>query len=74
MDIIYNMTKKRNITSITNLHQIDVAVKYASRIIGLSKGKIVFDGPPSALDNHTIEKIYNTSIKNLIINGEMHHD
>ncbi len=73
MDIIYDMTKRRNITSITNLHQIDVALKYASRIIGLSKGKIVFDGPPGALDNLTIEKIYNTPIKNLIINGEMHN-
>jgi phosphonate transport system ATP-binding protein len=70
MDLIYNMTKKRNISCIVNLHQVDVAIKYATRIIGLSKGKIVFDGSPKALDNKTIEKIYSTSIENLMISGE----
>ena len=71
MDLIYNMARSRNIACIVNLHQINVALKYATRIIGLSKGKIVFDGKPDQLDNATIEKIYNTSMQNLIISGEL---
>lgn len=73
MDMIYNMAKKRNITCITNLHQIDVALKYATRIIGLSKGKIIFDDIPEKLDHKTIEAIYNTSLENLMIAEELKH-
>ena len=70
MDILYQMTTKRNIACIVNLHQIDVAKKYSSRIIGLSNGSIVFDGKPEDLTEIEIEKIYGTSYENLMIGGE----
>ena len=70
MDLLKTMTQKRNIACIVNLHQLDVALKYSTRIIGLSKGEIVFDGRPEELDDATIEQIYGTSRKNLMIGGE----
>lgn len=70
MDLLWNMTQKRNIACIVNLHQLDVAVKYSTRIIGLSKGEIVFDGTPEELDDETIEKIYGTSKENLMMGGK----
>ena len=70
MDMLYQMTTKRNIACIVNLHQIDVAKKYSSRIIGLSKGSVVFDGTPEELTEFEIEKIYGTSYENLMIGGE----
>ena len=70
MDMIYKMTADRGITTIVNLHQIDVAMKYATRIIGLHKGELVFDGTPAQLDKETIELIYNTSVDKLIIGEE----
>ena len=69
MDLLKTMTQKRNIACIVNLHQLDVALKYSTRIIGLSKGEIVFDGRPEELDDATIEQIYGTSRKNLMIGG-----
>ena len=39
----------------------------ATRIIGLAKGEMIFDGTPQQLNNAVIEKIYNTSMENLII-------
>ena len=63
MDLLRDMTRRRNIACIVNLHQLDVALKYSTRIIGLSKGEIVFDGPPELLDDATIERIYGTSRK-----------
>ena len=69
MDLLKSMTQKRNIACIVNLHQLDVALKYSTRIIGLSKGEIVFDGRPEELDDATIERIYGTSRKNLMIGG-----
>lgn len=69
MDLLREMTRKRNIACMVNLHQLEVALKYSTRIIGLSKGEIVFDGPPEQLDNAMIEKIYGTSRENLMIGG-----
>ena len=70
MDLLRDMTQRRNIACIVNLHQLDVALKYSTRIIGLSKGEIVFDGRPEELDDATIERIYGTSRENLMIGGE----
>ena len=67
MDLLKNMTQKRNIACLVNLHQLDVALKYSTRIIGLSKGKIVFDGTPAELNDAAIEKIYGTSRENLMV-------
>lgn len=67
MDLLKNMTHKRNIACIVNLHQLDVALKYSTRIIGLSKGEIVFDGSPAMLDDMAIERIYGTSRENLMV-------
>ena len=39
MDLLKEMSQKRNIACIVNLHQLDVALKYSTRIIGLSKEK-----------------------------------
>lgn len=69
MDLLWEMTQKRNIACIVNLHQLDVALKYSTRIIGLSKGKIVYDGAPEFLDDEAIERIYNTSRENLMVGG-----
>lgn len=67
MDLLKNMTQKRKIACIVNLHQLDVALKYSTRIIGLSKGEIIFDGSPVELDDAAIEKIYGTSRENLMV-------
>ena len=69
MGLLHDMAQKRNIACIVNLHQLDVALTYSTRIIGLSQGEIVFDGPPAQLDDAMIEKIYGTARENLMIGG-----
>lgn len=69
MDLLSSMTKKRGIACIVNLHQVNVALQYSTRIIGLSKGQIVFDGKPENLDDRAIEDIYGTSKENLMVEG-----
>ena len=72
MDLLKGMSQKRNIACIVNLHQLDVALKYSTRIIGLSKGEIVFDGTPDELTDSAIERIYNTSRENLMMGVGAH--
>ena len=46
------------ITVICNLHQVDYAKEFAQRIVGVSAGRIVFDGPPEALTEEILQRIY----------------
>lgn len=67
MDQIFHMTKERNIACIVNLHQVDVAKNYADRIVGIHKGRVVFDDVPEKLTDEMIEKIYETPISQLTV-------
>lgn len=67
MDQIYHMTKENNIACIVNLHQVDVAKTYADRIVGIHKGRVVFDDVPEKLTDKMIEKIYETPISQLTV-------
>jgi phosphonate transport system ATP-binding protein len=58
MDYLRKVTRERELTCIVNLHQVSFAVEYATRIIGLKNGEIVFDGPPAALTEGTVGFIY----------------
>ncbi|MBZ8117385.1 phosphonate ABC transporter ATP-binding protein [Roseovarius sp. LXJ103] len=58
MKILRDVCREDRIPVIVSLHQLDFAKAYADRIIGLSDGDIVFDGPPSALDGAALARIY----------------
>lgn len=74
MDHLAEINKNKNITCIVNLHQVDVALKYSQRILGVSGGEIVFDGSPSELTQEMIHKIYQSSSADLItdVSGGQH--
>jgi phosphonate transport system ATP-binding protein len=56
MELIAGRTGERDIPVIINIHNVGLARRFAARIIGMSKGEIVFDGPPGALaDSHLVE-------------------
>ncbi len=55
---LVRISKEDDLTVIMSLHQINYAKKFADRIIGLNKGRIVFDGYPEALTDDVIRRIY----------------
>lgn len=67
MDQLTEINQNKGITCIVNLHQVDVAMKYSHRIIGVSGGKIVFDGAPDELTEEMIHKIYQSGSSDLIM-------
>jgi phosphonate transport system ATP-binding protein len=69
MDYLHDINRTMKITCILNLHQVEVAMKYSERIIGITAGGIVFDGPPEALDKDTIHRIYQSREGQLILDG-----
>lgn len=46
------------ITVITNLHTLDTARAYCGRIVGMSQGRVVFDGTPDDLTTDVARQIY----------------
>jgi len=66
MDHLSDINQTMRITCILNLHQVDVALKYSKRIIGLTSGHIVYDGPPDRLSKEKIHEIYQSNEGELI--------
>jgi phosphonate transport system ATP-binding protein len=60
MEQLKSFTRQMHITLIVNLHQVDVALKYSDRILGVNKGRLVFDGGPDELSPERIAEIYGT--------------
>src|SRR5262249_1991634 len=63
LQYLKEISKRLDLSVICNLHQIDFAREYAERIIGLSKGKLVFDGSPGGLTSDLLEKIYGSRVE-----------
>ena len=66
MDHLKTINKDLGITCLLNLHQVDVAMKYSDRIIGINGGKTIFNGKPSELTKEKIHEIYGSDEGSLI--------
>jgi phosphonate transport system ATP-binding protein len=49
---------KQKVPVLINVHTIEHARRFADRVIGLNRGRLVHTGPVSTLDDATVEKIY----------------
>ena len=58
LTLLRTICKTDGIATLLSLHQVDFAREYGDRIIGLAHGRVIFDGPPSVLDHHTLAQIY----------------
>jgi phosphonate transport system ATP-binding protein len=58
MEILSDINKRDGITVLVSLHQVDYAVRYCPRAIALKDGKVVYDGPSSALGPAFLREIY----------------
>ncbi|KAA9396067.1 phosphonate ABC transporter ATP-binding protein [Haloarcula sp. CBA1130] len=58
MSLLTDIAHEDDIPIIINIHEVDLAIDYADRIIGLSDGEIVFNGPPDDLDQAARDEIY----------------
>lgn len=58
MESLRRINREDGITVICNLHLLQTARDYCDRIIGMRKGAVVFDGPPTALTEEIAREIY----------------
>ena len=48
MDALQRLNRDYGMTVLCNLHSVDLARSYCDRLVGMARGRVVFDGPPSA--------------------------
>lgn len=53
------INKEMNISILLNIHHVDLALKYASRVIGVRAGHIVYDGPAAEVTQDVLDQVYN---------------
>ena len=56
-------SRESGITVICNLHQVDYALEFGERIIGVAGGRIVFEGRPDELTEEALHRIYPEGIE-----------
>jgi phosphonate transport system ATP-binding protein len=58
MEALQTICRERNLPVIVNLHSLDIARRYCTRVVAMAKGAIVFDGPPGGLTPVVLERVY----------------
>lgn len=58
MELLNQVSTERAVPVIVNIHNVDLARRFASRIIGMSAGRVVFDGTPGDLHDSHLNEIY----------------
>jgi len=58
MELLATVGRSRSIPVLVNMHDVELAKRFADRIVGMRGGKIVFDGVSGDLDDAKLTMIY----------------
>jgi phosphonate transport system ATP-binding protein len=58
MELLATVGRSRSIPVLVNMHDVELAKRFADRIVGMRGGKIVFDGVSADLDDSKLTMIY----------------
>lgn len=58
MELLAKVGRERDIPVLVNIHNVALARRFAGRVIGMSKGLVVYDGPPAGLKDSHLAEIY----------------
>ena len=58
MDDFQRINREMHITVLINIHHVELALQYATRVVGIRAGEIVYDGPADQVDQAVLDAIY----------------
>ncbi len=58
MQLLADVARSRDIPVLINMHDVELAKRFADRVVGMSGGTVVYDGPPAGLTDEVLKKIY----------------
>jgi phosphonate transport system ATP-binding protein len=75
MEALRDLNRSDGMTVITNLHTLDTARQYCSRIVGMTAGQVVFDGRPDELTEDAARRIYGADgLKRSVLGSHDFHE
>ncbi|MCA9937213.1 MAG: phosphonate ABC transporter ATP-binding protein [Anaerolineales bacterium] len=64
------LNRQDGITVICSLHFLDLVHRYATRVIGLKAGELVFDGVPAELTRQRFKEVYGEEAEMVTVGGQ----
>jgi len=58
MELLERFALEKNIPALVNIHDVKLARRYAKRMIGMSDGVVIYDGPPEGITDDHLKQIY----------------
>lgn len=58
MELLERFSAEKNIPALVNIHDVKLASRFAKRMIGMSNGVVVYDGPPEGITDDHLKQIY----------------
>jgi phosphonate transport system ATP-binding protein len=58
MQLMTGIARERGIPVLINMHDVELARRFADRVVGMAGGRIVFDDTPDALTDAALKRIY----------------
>jgi len=58
MALVQSLSGTHGFPVIINIHNVELARRFADRIVGMTGGRVVFDGPPQAITDEHLKTIY----------------
>ncbi len=70
MDDFKRINRDKNMTILFNIHEVELALEYADRVIGINKGNIIYDGKSSEITQAILDEIYEQDFEQPMEEGE----
>ena len=67
MDTLAELNREDGITVLVSLHQVEYALSYCPRTIALREGRVVYDGPSTALTAGFLSELYGAESEELFL-------
>lgn len=58
MDDFKRINRETGMTVLINIHHVDLALRYCTRVVGIRAGEIVYDGPTEQVTQEVLDAIY----------------
>lgn len=58
LDLLTDIAHEENIPILINIHELELALEYSDRLVGLTDGELVFEGSPEEFDDAIEDRIY----------------
>jgi phosphonate transport system ATP-binding protein len=58
MELMQSLSQTHGFPVVINIHNVELARRFADRVVGMTGGRVVFDGTPQALTDAHLKEIY----------------